>query len=169
MRATTPRLQCGFSCSGSGFINIRAWHPETNGKIERMHRSLKSEVLQHRFFKDLVECQEAFDEWRHIYNHKRPHQAIEMKVPADRYEMSKRSYPENIPELEYGPDDKVRRVRAGGVITFRGRVVRIGGAFLGLPVAVRPTEKDGEYEIFFSRQYIISINLSLPPGGEGKD
>jgi len=154
---------------GIRLINIRAWHPETNGKIERMHRSLKSEVLQHRFFKDLDECQEAFDEWRHVYNYRRPHQAIEMKVPADRYEMSKRNYSEKFPELEYGPDDKVRRVRAGGVITFRGRVVRIGGAFLGLPVAVRPTEKDGEYEVFFSRQYIISINLSLPPGGEGKD
>ena len=152
---------------GIRLINIRAWHPQSNGKIERMHRSLKSEVLQHRFFKDLDECQRAFDEWRYVYNYKRPHQAIEMSVPADRYEMSNKSYPEKMPELEYGPDDQVRKVHSSGTFSFQSRTIRVGAAFLGLPVAVRATEKDGEYEVFFSRQRISIINLSLPPGGEG--
>ncbi len=52
----------------------RPYHPQTNGKIERFHRSLKAEVLDGRQFSTIGEAQTAFDRWRDIYNLQRPHQ-----------------------------------------------------------------------------------------------
>ena len=63
----------------------RAYHPQTQGKEERFHRSLKAEVLDRNSFADLTACQRAFDRWRPIYNHERPHEALGLKPPAARY------------------------------------------------------------------------------------
>ena len=43
---------------------------------------------------------EAFDRWRHTYNHVRPHEALDLDTPADRYRVSQRAFPETIPEVE---------------------------------------------------------------------
>jgi len=60
----------------------RPCHPQTMGKDERLHRSLKAEVIQGRTFQDFDECQKEFDRWRHVYNYERPHEALEMGVPG---------------------------------------------------------------------------------------
>jgi len=135
-------------------------HPQTMGKDERLHRSLKAEVLQGRNFWNIEECQEAFDKWRHVYNHERPHQAIGMEVPAKRFRPSEIDFPENLPEIEYSPDDIVRVVRSEGIIRFGNRKYWLGRSLTGYPVAVRPTIEDGVYEIYFCRQFIISVNHS---------
>ena len=46
----------------------RPYHPQTQGKLERFHRSLKAEVLQGKWFADSGELQRAFDHWRTVYN-----------------------------------------------------------------------------------------------------
>ena len=46
---------------------------------------------------------------------------------------------EHPPPIAYGPGDIVRKVDSGGLITFRNRPVRVGKAFRGQPVALRPT------------------------------
>ena len=51
----------------------RPYHPQTQGKLERFHRSLKAEVLQGKWFADSGELQRAFDHWRTVYNLERPH------------------------------------------------------------------------------------------------
>ena len=60
----------------------RPYHPQTQGKDERFHRSLKAEVLKGRSFGDITECQMAFDTWRNIYNHERPHDALGLDTPS---------------------------------------------------------------------------------------
>ncbi|RAN69378.1 integrase core domain-containing protein, partial [Bacillus sp. SRB_331] len=99
----------------------RPYHPQTNGKDERFHRSLKAEVLNGRSFTDLGQAQAAFDRWREVYNHQRPHQALGMATPASRYRMSERSYPQRLPDIEYGPHDTVVTVKALGEMRFQGK------------------------------------------------
>ncbi len=60
--------------------------PTTTGKIERFHKTLRAELLDHVApFESLEAAQAAIDGWVHAYNHQRPHQALEMAVPASRF------------------------------------------------------------------------------------
>ncbi|RYG56008.1 MAG: IS481 family transposase, partial [Alphaproteobacteria bacterium] len=70
---------------GVRLSHSRPLHPQTNGKEERFHRTLKAEVLQGNHFDNLDDVQSAFVHWRNDYNLKRPHEAIGMLTPADRY------------------------------------------------------------------------------------
>jgi len=70
-------------------------------------------------------------------------------VPASRYQPSHRRYPEQLPPIEYGPADIVRKVRHYGHIKFEGREYHIGSAFYGLHVALRQTTADGLFECLF--------------------
>jgi Transposase and inactivated derivatives len=57
--------------------------PTTTGKIERFHKTLRRELLDHVTpFESLAAAQQAIDAWVHAYNHARPHQALNMQVPA---------------------------------------------------------------------------------------
>lgn len=150
------RLQIGVSHS-------RPYHPQTQGKDERFHRTLKAEVLAGRHFADLAQVQQHYDAWRYVYNAVRPHQALQLEVPQQRYRPSARSYPEKLPELEYGPGDDVRKVQDGGHLSFRGRQFRVPKALKGQPVALRATGCDGAFEIYFGRYRIAAIDLRDRP------
>lgn len=141
----------------------RPYHPQTNGKEERFHRSLKAEVLNGRSFADLPEAQGAFDRWREVYNHQRPHQAIGMCTPASRYRMSARRYPETLPPIAYGPADTVVTVQWLGELKFQGRRFKVSAALRGLPVAIRPVDtKDGCYGVYFMHHKLREIDLREP-------
>lgn len=57
--------------------------PTTTGKIERFHKTLRTEFLDHVApFESIAAAQEAVDGWIAAYNHQRPHQALDMAVPA---------------------------------------------------------------------------------------
>lgn len=138
----------------------RPYHPQTNGKDERFHRSLKAEVLNGRSFTDLGQAQAAFDRWREVYNHQRPHQALGMATPASRYRMSERSYPQRLPDIEYGPHDTVVTVKALGEMRFQGKRYKLSSALRGLPVAVRAlSEQDGRYDVYFLHHRLGQIDL----------
>jgi len=137
----------------------RPYHPQTNGKDERFHRTLKADVIHNRMFQDLAHCQSAFDQWRNVYNTERPHQAIDMAVPASRYQVSPRAFPKTLPDLEYGPDDLVRKVQKNGHLHFKGRRFNLPDAFAGQPVGLRPTDHDGLWNVFFAAQLISQIDL----------
>ncbi|WP_192365032.1 integrase core domain-containing protein, partial [Mesorhizobium mediterraneum] len=80
--------------AGVAVSHSRPCHPQTLGKDERFHRSLKAEALQGPPFADLAKAQDAFDRWRHVYNTVRPHDALGGAVPLDRYRVSQRQYRE---------------------------------------------------------------------------
>jgi transposase InsO family protein len=145
----------------------RPHHPQTQGKDERFHRTLKAEALNNRSFVDLAQCQRAFDAFRHRYNNERPHQALDMAVPAERYRSSARSFPEQLPQVEYGPDDLVRKVDADGFISFKSRPWRISKAFRAQHVALRPTLQDGVFTVHFCTQQIGDIDLRQPAQARG--
>jgi transposase InsO family protein len=137
----------------------RVYHPQTNGKDERFHRTLKRDVLHGQSYADLAACQRAFDRFRAVYNSERPHEALDLAVPASRYRASPRPYPETLPPIEYDPIDQVRRVQQGGRISFQGRELHVSQAFAGQPIALRPTTTDGVWEVIFVAQRIAQIDL----------
>lgn len=136
----------------------RPHHPQTQGKIERFHRTLKAEAVGARVFNDLSHCQYHFDWWRRFYNLERPHEALGLLPPAQRYQPSPRPFPETLPPILYGPDDQIRRVEYNGMIRFHVDRYDVGTAFHGLPVALRPTQTDGLYHVYFCHQRIAVID-----------
>jgi transposase InsO family protein len=148
--------------------HIRPHHPQTQGKDERFHRTLKAEVLRERSFRDLAACQVEFDPWREVYNQERPHEALGLKVPSSRYRLSARGYPETLPVIEYGSGVEVRKVRTDNLISFHGYKIRIGKAFKGSPVGVRATSTEGLYEVFYCEQRIGWANLRDAEHGAGR-
>lgn len=145
---------------GIEVIHSRPYHPQGRGKNERFHRTLAAEVFDLRPLRDLAQVQEAFDEWRPVYNTERPHQALDMAVPLKRYRPSPRTMPETLPEPQYGPEDIVRRVGTTKFyVSFKGRLWVVPKAFAGERVAIRPRGEDGQYGIFFGATRIADIDL----------
>ena len=138
----------------------RPYHPQTQGKDERFHRTLGEELLRRRRFANLSDAQNAFDHWRHIYNFQRPHHALDLDVPASRYRPSHRPFPEALPDIEYPHGQLVRKVQLGGEIWFKGRTHKIGTAFTHHPVALRPSPIDGIFDVFFCHQNIAQIDIN---------
>ena len=145
---------------GIGLSHSRPHHPQTQGKDERFHRTLKAELLRYQQGTTLAQWQRHFDQWRVIYNTERPHEALNMAVPASRYQPSQRRYPEQLPVIEYGPTDIVRKVRHFGHIKYDGRDYHVGSAFYGLAVALRPTTTDGLFDVFFCQHKIGALDLT---------
>jgi transposase InsO family protein len=140
----------------------RPYHPQSRGKIERFHRTLKDEVFALRRFRDLADLQHAFDLWRDVYNFERPHEALNQDAPATRYRPSARSMPARLPTVDYDEGEIVRRVTTTkAYISFKGRLWRVPQAFCGERVALRPLA-DGRYGIFFGAHQIAEIDLTVP-------
>lgn len=147
---------------GIRISHSRPYHPQTQGKDERFHRTLNAELLRARVLADLAESQRQFDRYRHVYNQIRPHEALGLDVPASRYQVSPRTYPESLSPIEYGPGDTVRKVQGKGEFSYRGRLYRVSSALHGQPVAIRPTADDGRFEVFFCHQRVAEIDLRVP-------
>lgn len=147
---------------GITVLHGRPYHPQTQGKDERFHRTLNDEVVRRRpTWHSLHELQEAFDAWRHVYNTRRPHESLGDAPPASRYVPSPRTMPPVLPSIEYGADDTVRQVRGNGRVKFRGREHFVSTAFSGLPVALRPVD-DGVWHVYFCHQRVATIDLMTP-------
>lgn len=139
----------------------RPYHPQTMGKDERFHRSLKAEALSGPAFADLAVAERALQRFRHCYNHERPHEGIGLEVPASRYRASRRDYVEIPAPFDYAPGDLVRRVQLGGRVSLLGRTIRVPRAFRGKHVAFRPTTTDGTYAAYFRVQLIAEVDIRV--------
>jgi transposase InsO family protein len=144
---------------GVNVSHSRPYHPQTQGKDERFHRTLKAELLRGRIFETFPAVQPAFDGYREVYNQRRPHHAIGLETPIRRYHLSPRSFPERLPVIEYADNDTVRKVSDKGLIRFKGHRISIGKGYCGYPVALRATETDGVWNIFFCCDSIARFDL----------
>lgn len=131
-------------------------HPQTQGKDERFHRSFKEEVLKYHNFQNLLNAQKHFDEWRYVYNHIRPHEALDMLCPAKRYRASERQYVEKLAPIEYLLEDKVIKVGNNGEICFLGKRYYVGSHLKKEFVALRE-RKDDTWDIYYVNSRIGSF------------
>lgn len=150
---------------GVWLTHSRPYRPQGRGKNERLHRTLKAEVLSLRTLRDLAQAQSAFDAWRTVYNLERPHQALGYAVPASRYQPSLRAMPDRLMQPEYAPGEIVRRVSTTqGYVKFKGRLWPVGQAFSGEWLAIRPRGSDGQFGIYFGAFRVGGIDLTNPQG-----
>jgi transposase InsO family protein len=138
----------------------RPYHPQTQGKDERFHRTLKADAIAGSEFNDLTGCQTKFNEFRDLYNLVRPHDSLDLATPVTRYQPSQRPYPEVLPQIEYWPGDLVRKVQAKGDVFFKGEVFRVSKALQGQPVAFRSISTDGRYAVYFCQQKLKEVQLT---------
>lgn len=148
-------IRLGISVSHS-----RPYHPQTLGKDERFHRTLKAEVLARAPLIDLTHAQSCFDAWRAVYNLERPHHALAMQPPISRYQPSSRAFPEQLPVVSYPEGAIVRRVQHAGLFSYLGTPYRVSKALHGESVCLRPNlDHDGRLDVYFCHQRIAQINL----------
>lgn len=138
-------------------VHGRPYHPQTQGKEERFHRTLKTELLNYEQFKNIHHCQTRFDKWRTKYNQERPHQAIAYKTPSDLYTQSIRAFPESLSPVEYPSGDIVRKVESTGCIRYKGQRIKVGRGLTSQIVGVRATNIDNVKEVYFCNQKIKDI------------
>ena len=118
---------------------IEPGHPEQNGRLERLHRTLKGETAsppQPTWRRQ----QRAFQTFRSNYNEERPHEALGQQPPARRYRPSMRPYPKRVDSPEYEAGTTVRRVRTAGDIKWQGQRVYLSEALCGEPVGLNPQD-----------------------------
>ena len=107
------------------------YSPTTTGKIERFHLSVRREFLGERIFDSLEQAQTALDAWVEDYNTNRPHQALEMAVPADRFGLKRLAADEiSVPIRDETRGQWVqRRVGSNGVISVDNQLFSVGNSY----------------------------------------
>ena len=147
---------------GVRVLHGRPYHPQTQGKVERFHKTIGLDCFQGPRFADLTAAQVAFDAFRRCYNTERPHQALDGAVPASRYQPSARPFPDTLPAIDYDDDETVRLVSGKGAIAFGGQRHFLSEGLRGLPVGLRPTTTDGVWIVRFCQQELTRLDLRQP-------
>jgi transposase InsO family protein len=125
--------------------------PTTTGKIERFHRSLRAEFLSNRKpFGNLKVAQQALNEWVDYYNTARPHQALDMVAPVERFSpgaaVTMPAGPATVCQDRSGDDWVSRRVTTNGVVSVAWQQVCVGAHYAGARCDVHV---DGDLLRFF--------------------
>lgn len=127
----------------------RPYHPQTQGKVERFHRTLQDHAKGNLIQNSITEVQPILDDFHSFYDWIRPHESIGQRPPGTVYASSKRSRPSQIPEVTYESRVAVRKVCKGGFFKFKGEEYRAGKGLIGEPVGICQNEVDGEFIVYF--------------------
>ena len=140
-------------------LHGRIRHPQTQGKNERFNRSFTRECLARHDFTDEQQAQRIFSEYRDFYNNQRPHYALDMKVPASRYQPSERKYPDKIEQWEYPAECQLCKVKDTGYFNYKGQGYFLSEAFGGKTIGVRESHLPGQITLLFRQFRIGRIDL----------
>ncbi|MBO0887189.1 MAG: transposase [Acidimicrobiales bacterium] len=115
--------------------NSRPYHPQTCGKVERFHQTLKKYLARQDPAVTKKQLQAQLDRFVRYYNEVRPHRAIGRQRPVEVYRARTKAYPQG-PKIDCD-GYRVRRdkVGRGGGVTLRYkgvlRHIGVGRAFVG--------------------------------------
>jgi len=133
--------------------------PQQNGSHERMHRTLKADATRPPSA-SLDAQQQRFDQWRHTFNHRRPHEALANTPPARHYTPSPRPLPRRLPILEYAATAELRRVQRNGHLRWHNHWIFVSTVLAGEYVAFEETAND-EWTIRFGPLLLGSYSPGL--------
>lgn len=134
----------------------RVHHPQTQGKVERFHRTLNEAIRYRGKPEQWAQWAEALEEFRQVYNEQRPHEALQMQRPAERYRASSRSYQAQPRPWEYPLGSTVSRLNANGFLYWEGVNWFVCEALSGRQVQI---EKLGELLLVsYRHMYVREID-----------
>ena len=135
-------------------IHGRIKHPQTQGKIERFHRAMKQEVLNHYIPHNITDAERVLNEWRNCYNNERPHEALGMRCPSDIYVPSEREYRDNVEKYEYSGIYHVIKVNSWGYVRFDRWQIYLSETMIDEYIEFRPNP-NGDTFIACYRNFAI--------------
>jgi len=151
---------------GVELINSAPYHPQTLGKLERFHRTLKEWLADEGPPRDLEHLQELLDGFRFHYNRQRPHQGINDETPVERYEPAQMPPaqirlpgPEEMTEPDYPPHSIIRKVGDTGSFGYQGKIIQIGYRWAGARIRVIPI---GELIHVYHGEQLVRV-LTIDP------
>lgn len=123
---------------GIAIERIKPGNPQQNGRHERLHLTLKQEATKPAA-ENFLQQQEKFDNFMVEYNTERPHQALNMKYPAELYRPSEKKY-QGLPEISYPFHDRTITVTCCGRICLNGKKINLSEVFAGQNIGIREVE-----------------------------
>lgn len=136
-------------------IHGRPIHPQTQGKIERFHRTLKKEALRVTP-SNMEEARIRLDNWRWVYNEIRPHHSLGLKTPSSVYQPSTRPYYEPKPYI-YDEGARLIKVNNWGYIRFGPMQLFLSEAMADTHVEIRFDDND-TFSILYRNYKIASVD-----------
>jgi transposase InsO family protein len=144
---------------GTRTIATAPRHPQTIGKIERMHKTMRQWLARHAVPSTLAQLQRNLDAFRWHYNEERPNQALDDATPAERYRATPPSHPQLGDELSRTTH---RKVQANGIVSYSGWRVGLSSEWAGATLAV--IEAGGKVRIVFGDELVTSFSNEEPKG-----
>ncbi len=132
------RLAVWWLSLGIAIERIAPGNPQQNGRHERMHLTLKKETTRPPA-NNLLQQQERFGRFVTYFNEERPHQALNMKLPAECYRPSSRPY-KGLPDIDYPFHDKTLVVTACGRLCLNRKKVNLSTVFAGQKVGIKQVD-----------------------------
>jgi len=139
------RLSAWWLVLGIDLERGRPGCPQDNGAHERLHLDIRRELQG----QDWTDRQAALDEWRHSFNHERPHEALDLRCPGELYRPSPRAYEGTPEDLTY-ESLAARRVQRQGYIHWQDQRVFVSEALRGWSVGLEPLAL-GKWTVWFGR------------------
>jgi transposase InsO family protein len=128
---------------GIGIERIQPGHPQQNGRHERMHLTLKKEATRPAA-ENILQQQAKFDVFIDEFNNERPHEALQMKCPAELYTASTRPY-SGIGEPLYPFHDKTLVVTNCGRLCLYRKKINLSTCLAGQAVGIDPDDERGRW------------------------
>jgi len=150
------RLSVWWLRLGIDIERIKPGHPQQNGRHERMHLTLKQAATRPPE-PTILQQQQRFDAFRREFNDERPHEALGMRCPAERYTASPRPY-RGLPELEYPFHDRDLLVTACGRICMHRKKINISTVLAGQKLGIKEVD-DGIWLVSFMHYDLGYIDL----------
>jgi putative transposase len=125
---------------GIGIERIKPGHPQQNGRHERMHLTLKKEATKPAS-RNFLQQQARFNDFVEVFNNERPHEALDMKCPAEVYKASQRPYG-GLPDIDYPFHDRTIVVTHCGRICLGRKKINFSTVFAGQAVGIKEIHDD---------------------------